>query len=84
MSTFVLVHGAWQGARTWDRLVPLLQEQGHRVVVPALTGLGEDAQRLSPAVNLTMHIDDVTREITGQKLHDVILVGHSYAGMIIT
>jgi|SRR5271155_2260264 len=83
MSTFVLVHGAWQGARTWDRLVPLLQEQGHRVVVPALTGLGEDAQRLS-AVNLTTHIDDVAREITGQELHDVILVGHSYAGMVIT
>jgi len=51
MSTFVLVHGAWQGARTWDRLVPLLQEQGHRVVVPALTGLGEDAQHSLPSIS---------------------------------
>lgn len=84
VSTFVLVHGAWQGSRTWDRLAPLLEERGHRVVAPVLTGLGEDAARLSPSIDLMTHIDDVTREVTQKNLRDVILVGHSYAGMVIS
>jgi hypothetical protein len=49
-----------------------------------LTGLGEDAERLSPSVDLMTHIDDVTREFTQKNLRDVILVGHSYAGMVIS
>jgi pimeloyl-ACP methyl ester carboxylesterase len=84
MTTFVLVHGAWQGSHTWDRVAPLLQEQGHSVVTPVLTGLGEDAARLSSSITLTTHIDDVMQVFTQQDLHDVILVGHSYAGMVIT
>ena len=84
MSTFVLVHGAWQGPRTWDWLAPLLQKHGHHIIAPSLTGLGDDAAHLAPSVDLPMHIDDVTREITQRGLHDVILIGHSYAGMIIT
>src|SRR5215471_2095207 len=84
MSTFVLVHGAWQGPRTWDLLAPLLQKDGHQIITPTLTGLGDDAARLSTSIDLSTHIDDVIREITQRDLHDVILVGHSYAGMIIT
>jgi len=59
MSTFVLVHGAWQGASTWDLVVPRLQAAGHKVFTPVLTGLGNDSPRLSPAVDLDRHIDDV-------------------------
>jgi pimeloyl-ACP methyl ester carboxylesterase len=84
MSTFVLVHGAWQGPRTWDRVVPLLQEQGHKVIAPVLTGLGDNAAQLSSAIDLTTHIDNVIRVLTQEDLRDVILIGHSYAGMVIT
>jgi pimeloyl-ACP methyl ester carboxylesterase len=84
MSTFVLVHGAWQGASTWDLIVPKLQTAGHKVFAPVLTGLGEDSHRLSPAVDLGSHIDDVAGILERENLHGVTLVGHSYAGMVIT
>jgi pimeloyl-ACP methyl ester carboxylesterase len=84
MSTFVLVHGAWQGASTWDLIVPKLQAEGHKVFTPVLTGLGEDSHRLSPAVNLDSHIDDVAGFLERENLHGVTLVGNSYAGMVIT
>jgi pimeloyl-ACP methyl ester carboxylesterase len=83
MSIFVLVHGAWQSSGTWDLLVPLLQEKGHRVITPVLSGLGADQSRLSPDINLGQHVDDVSLKLS--KLAErVILVGHSYAGMIIS
>jgi pimeloyl-ACP methyl ester carboxylesterase len=83
MSTFVLVHGAWQSAGTWDLLTPLLEKRGHRVITPILTGLGTDQERLSPDITLTQHIEDVALELS--KFPDpVILVGHSYAGMVIS
>lgn len=82
MSTFVLVHGAWQSTGTWDLLVPLLEQQGHRVSTPVLAGLGTDQSRLSPDITLRHHIEDVSRSLFG--LPAVVLVGHSYAGMIIS
>jgi len=83
MSTFVLVHGAWQSAGTWDRLAPVLENRGHRVITPLLRGLGTDQGRLSRDITLQQHIEDVSLELT--KLQErVILVGHSYAGMIIS
>ena len=83
MSTFVLVHGAWQSIGTWDLLTPLLEKRGHRVVTPVLSGLGTDQGRLSPDITLQQHVEDVSRELS--TLPDqVILVGHSYAGMIIS
>jgi pimeloyl-ACP methyl ester carboxylesterase len=84
MSRFVLVHGAWQTASTWDLVVPRLLEAGHAVVVPRLAGLENDEFALSPAITLRTHIEDVIRVLTRENLDDVILVGHSYAGMIIT
>jgi pimeloyl-ACP methyl ester carboxylesterase len=83
MSTFVLVHGAWQSASTWDLIVPMLQSAGHQVFAPELTGLG-DSHRLSSSVNLESHIDDVTGILQRESLRGVTLVGHSYAGMVIT
>ncbi|MGA7291406.1 MAG: alpha/beta hydrolase [Terriglobales bacterium] len=83
MSTFVLVHGAWQSIGTWDLLTPLLEKHGHRVITPVLSGLGTDQDRLSPDITLRQHVEDVSRELS--RLPDqVILVGHSYAGMIIS
>lgn len=84
MTTFVLVHGAWQGASTWDLVVPTLRNAGHLVYTPTLLGLGANAHRLSPDVTLDMHIQDVLGVINYENLHDITLVGHSYAGMIIT
>jgi pimeloyl-ACP methyl ester carboxylesterase len=84
MATFVLVHGAWQTAATWDLVSPKLQAGGHRVVVPLLSGLENDSTTLSPAVGLQTHIGDVLGVLTLDNLRDVILIGHSYAGMIIS
>jgi pimeloyl-ACP methyl ester carboxylesterase len=84
MSTYVLVHGAWQSSGTWDLLAPLLMERGHRVITPILSGLGTDQSRLSPDISLRQHVQDVLVEISKLSDDRVILVGHSYAGMIIT
>ena len=82
MSTFILVHGAWQSNGTWDLLAPLLEEHGHRVITPVLSGLGTDESRLSPDITLRQHVEDVSVELS-LATERVILVGHSYAGMII-
>jgi pimeloyl-ACP methyl ester carboxylesterase len=83
MSTFVLVHGAWQSAGTWDLLVPLLRKQGHRVIAPILRGLGTDRENLTSEVTLTQHVEDVSKELATAE-EKVVLVGHSYAGMVIS
>src|SRR5437870_2086668 len=82
MSTFVLVHGAWQSTGTWDLLTPILESHGHHVVTPVLTGLGTDQHHLSPAVTLHQHVRDVASELS-RVAEPVILVGHSYAGMVL-
>jgi pimeloyl-ACP methyl ester carboxylesterase len=82
MPTYVLVHGAWHSAAAWDRVVPLLTTAGHRVLAPNLTGYGDRAHLLGPEVGLDTHIDDVVRALKEEE--DVVLVGHSYAGMVIT
>ncbi|MEU2222136.1 alpha/beta fold hydrolase [Streptomyces sp. NPDC018347] len=84
MATFLLVHGAWHNGRSWDRVVPLLEAAGHRVLAPSLSGYGDKAHLLSPEIGLGTHIDDVVGLIEDEHLHDVVLVGHSYAGMVIS
>ena len=79
----VLVHGAFQSAHTWDLVVQRLQARGRRVIVATLTGLGTDADRLGEDVNLETHIRDIVSLLEREHLRDVVLVGHSYAGMII-
>jgi pimeloyl-ACP methyl ester carboxylesterase len=83
MLTFVLVHGAWQSTGTWDRLVPLLEKHGHKVTTPVLSGLGTDQSRLSPDITLRQHVEDVLLALS-RLAGQVVLVGHSYAGMIIS
>ncbi len=84
MATYVLVHGGWHGAWCWDRVVPLLQAAGHRVYAPTLTGMGDQAALLTPEIGLDTHIQDVVNLIETNDLQQVILVGHSYSGMVIT
>lgn len=84
MSTFVLVHGAWHGGWAWQRVVPALRAAGHEVHTPTLTGLSDRAHTLTPQVGLSTHVQDVVALIENHDLHDVVLVGHSYAGQIIT
>jgi pimeloyl-ACP methyl ester carboxylesterase len=81
---FVLVHGAWHGGWCWKKLTPLLQAEGHKVYTPTLTGLGDRAHLLHPDIDLDTHINDIVALIEFEDLNDVILVGHSYAGMVIT
>jgi pimeloyl-ACP methyl ester carboxylesterase len=84
MATFVLVHGAWHGAWCWRRVARLLVRNGHDVFTPTLTGLCERSHLLTPAVDLDTHILDVVNEMKWQDLSDVVLVGHSYGGMVIS
>ncbi len=84
MATFVLVHGAWHGGWCWQKVIPFLEAAGHAVYAPTLTGLAERASELSPEVGLETHIQDVVGLLEATDLHGVILVGHSYGGMVIT
>jgi pimeloyl-ACP methyl ester carboxylesterase len=84
MTTFVLVHGACLGAWCWSRVAKLLAAKQHSVVAPALTGLGERSHLLNPEIDLDTHILDVVNVIKWQELRDVVLVGHSYGGMVIS
>jgi len=84
MATFVLVHGAWHGGWCWQKVIPYLEAAGHEVYAPTLTGLAERASELSPKVGLDTHIQDIVGLLEEKNLHDVILVGHSYGGMVIT
>ncbi len=83
-TTFVLVHGAWHGAWCWQRVLPLLRGTGAQAHAVTLTGLGERAHLMSPAIDLHTHIQDVLGLIEAEELQRVVLVGHSYAGMVVT
>ncbi|HYQ69640.1 alpha/beta fold hydrolase [Actinophytocola sp.] len=84
MSTLVLVHGAWHGGWVWQRVASLLRAAGHEVHTPTMTGLCERAHLLSPSVGLTTHIQDVSAYLEAYDLWDVVLVGHGYAGQVVT
>lgn len=84
MATFVLCHGAWAGGWQWRTVPDLLRVKGHRVFTPTLTGLGERVHLAHPDVDLNTYITDVVNVILFEELHDVILVGYSYSGVVIT
>lgn len=83
-TTFVLVHGAWHGGWCWKKLTPLLRAAGHEVLTPTLTGLADRAHLLTPETGLDTHITDIAGILEYEDLHNVILVGHSYGGMVIS
>jgi len=82
--TFVVVHGATAGGWEWKRAAACLTDDGHTVYRATLTGLGERMHLNSPDVDLQTHINDVVNLILFEDLHDIVLTGHSYGGMVIT
>lgn len=84
MATFVLIHGGWDGDWAWRAVAHALRAAGHDVFTPTLTGSGERVHLASPDVGLPTHILDVSNVLRYEDLHDVILVGSSYGGMVIT
>jgi pimeloyl-ACP methyl ester carboxylesterase len=83
-STFVLVPGGAHGGWCYQRVARRLQASGHLVHAVTLTGVGERAHLVNPQVDLNTHIQDVVNVLVYEDLHDVVLVGHSYGGMVIT
>jgi pimeloyl-ACP methyl ester carboxylesterase len=84
MANFVLVHGAWHGSWCWRTVANLLQREGHRVITPTLTGLGERSHLISRNVDMLTHIDDVVNAAKWAEFDDFVLCGHSYGGAVIT
>src|SRR5688572_13341155 len=84
MATFILVHGAWHGSWCWKRVRKRLQNQGHEVFTPTLTGVADRSHLISRLVNLETHILDVVNLIRWEELSDIVLCGHSYGGSVIT
>lgn len=84
LHTFVLQHGAWHGGWCWDRVATRLRGQGHRVLTPTATGLGERAHLLSKDVTVEVFVQDLVNVLETEELKDVILVGHSFGGIAIS
>ena len=84
MTTLVLVHGGWHGSWCWRRVAPLLQAEGHEVHAPTLTGLGDRHHLRRPDTSLATNVEDIIAVLELDDLRDVMLVGHSYAGAVIS
>jgi pimeloyl-ACP methyl ester carboxylesterase len=84
MTAYVLVHGGWQGGWSYVRVARLLRKLGHDVYTPTLTGLGERSHLAQSRINLDTHISDVANTILWEDLSRVVLVGHSFGGVVIS
>jgi pimeloyl-ACP methyl ester carboxylesterase len=84
MAIYVLVHGAWGGAHGFRKVRGPLWAAGHEVFTPSLTGIGERAHLTSPQVSLTTHIKDVVNTVLYEDLSDIVLLGYSYGGFVVT
>jgi len=86
MAAFVLVHGTGHGGWCWRFIVPLLQSARHDVYTPTLTGLGASSHLLHELnrISLDTHVEDITNMLFYEDLSEVVLVGHSYGGIVIT
>jgi pimeloyl-ACP methyl ester carboxylesterase len=82
--TFLVCHGAWSAGWAWKKMHPLMQSAGHRLVTPTYTGLGERVHLANPSIDLETHIQDVLNVIKYEDLGDIVLLGHSYGGMVAT
>jgi pimeloyl-ACP methyl ester carboxylesterase len=80
-STILIVHGAWVGGWRWRTVADELRQRGHHVFTPTLTGLGERSHLTSPAVNLSLHAQDIANVVKYERLSNLLLVAHSYGGM---
>jgi pimeloyl-ACP methyl ester carboxylesterase len=84
MATFVVAHGAWSAGWAWKKMRPLMRAAGHEFWTPTYTGLGEREQLGTPETSLDTHIEDIIAVLEIEHLEDVILIGHSYGGMVAT
>jgi pimeloyl-ACP methyl ester carboxylesterase len=84
MATFLVAHGAWSGGWSWKKVRDRLRARGHEVFTPTYTGLGERAHLATPEVGLDTHVQDVLGVLEYEDLRDVVLLGHSYGGMVAT
>lgn len=84
MTTFLVVHGAWSAGWAWKKMRPLLRERGHELLTPTHTGLGERSHLAHARIDLETHIADILGVLEFEDLRDLILVGHSYGGMVAT
>src|SRR4051794_18456112 len=82
--TFLVCHGAWSAGWSWKKMHPLMSKAGHRLVTPSYTGLGERAHLAIPSIDLETHITDMLNVIKYEDLRDIVLIGHSYGGMVAT
>jgi pimeloyl-ACP methyl ester carboxylesterase len=83
-NTFLVCHGAWSAGWAWKKMHPLMRAAGHRLVTPSYTGLGERAHLAHPSIDLETHIADILNVIKYEDLRDIVLLGHSYGGMVAT
>lgn len=84
MATMVLVHGAWGGSYGFRKVRPELWAAGHPTFTPSLTGIGERSHLTSPSVGLSTHVHDVVNTVLYEDLDDIVLLGFSYGGMVVT
>ena len=84
MATFLVAHGAWSAGWGWKKMRPLLRAKGHELLTPTYTGLGERGHLASPQVTLETHIADMLGVLQCEDLQNVVLIGHSYGGMVAT
>jgi pimeloyl-ACP methyl ester carboxylesterase len=82
--TFVLVHGAWHGGWCWRRVSDLLEKKGHKVFAPTMTGLGERSHLIGGKIDLATHVTDIVNVMKWENLNGIVLVGHSYGGVVIS
>ena len=82
--TFLLCHGAWGGGFAWRKMHALMLAAGHRLLTPTYTGLGERAHLAHQGIDLNSHIEDMLNVIKYEDLRDIVLIGHSYGGMVAT
>jgi pimeloyl-ACP methyl ester carboxylesterase len=82
MTTFVLVHGAFHGGWCWRRVARRLRTRGHSVFAPTLSGPARQTPAPRRDVDLSTNVEDVIGLIERRQLHEVVLVGHSYGGVV--
>ena len=84
MATFVVAHGAWSAGWAWKKMRPLMRAAGHELFTPTYTGIGERSHLAHAGIDLDHHIQDVLQVLAYEDLHEVVLIGHSYGGMVAT
>jgi pimeloyl-ACP methyl ester carboxylesterase len=84
MSTFLVAHGSWSAGWVWKKMRPLMAARGHALFTPSYTGLGERSHLAHKDIDLDTHIEDMLQVLKYEDLRDVILIGHSYGGMVAT